>query len=191
MQLDFAFLARFADFLQSTEQLAAYGIGIDAVEASRIPYQASPISLVARLTLMPNERNAGHTYGLTVVTPSGDETVLCENETLSAKHSSARQASSSNLVLNLNVVYDLGLYKFRLILDGEIVKEMPLLVSESPSPVSDRPPNPEQSAQEDRDHLRALHQSGFDRIEAMTPSLDDLLSIAADPPGEWLDEEWT
>lgn len=129
MRLDFAFLAQAADFLTSDDKLAAWGIGIDGIEASRMPFQAPPMTLVARILLMPDESERGHTYGVTVIGPQGDEKSLCENEPLSTKHLVKDQPSGSNLVVSLTVVYmNPGSYRFRLFIDGEMSKEIPLHV---------------------------------------------------------------
>lgn len=45
--------------------------------------------------------------------------------------------------------------------------------------------------QQEIERLRAEQQSEFDRIEAMMPCLDDLLSISADPPRDWFEERWS
>lgn len=38
------------------------------------------------------------------------------------------------------------------------------------------------------DELRARDKDAFERIEEMTPDLDELLATAIQPPREWLDE---
>lgn len=38
------------------------------------------------------------------------------------------------------------------------------------------------------ERLRAERQSDFERIDSMTPDLDELLSMTIEPPREWLDE---
>lgn len=129
MQLDFAFLAQAADFLTSDDKLAAWGIGIDGIEASRMPFQAPPMALVARILLMPDEPEHGHTYTVTVVNPEGEEKALCENEPLNTEHVATSQPSGANLVVSLTVYYlNPGCYRFRFFIDGEMLKEIPLQV---------------------------------------------------------------
>lgn len=132
MQLDFAFLSQMADFL-SDDKLVAWGIGIDGLEASKMPFQASPMALVARILLLPDEPDHGHTYTVTVINPEGEEKALCENEPLDTQHHSPGQPSASNLIVSLTIFYmSAGLYRFRLIVDGDIAKEIPLRVSHVP-----------------------------------------------------------
>lgn len=141
MQLDFAFLAQFADFLESDGKLAAWGIGIDAVEASGVPFQAPSMCLVARLLLDPEEDETGHRYAVTVSNPTGEEKRLCEDQDLLTKHHEAGRPSGCNLVVSLTMIYSsAGLYQFRLVADGTELNAVRLFGPKSLTRFGD--PNP-------------------------------------------------
>ncbi|HVX10661.1 MAG TPA: hypothetical protein VHC22_05735 [Pirellulales bacterium] len=134
MQLDFAFLSQMADFL-TDDKLVAWGIGIAGLEASTMPFQASPMALVARLLLLPEERDHGHTYAVKVIYPNGEETFLCQDEPLNTRHRSPGQPSGANLLVSLTIFYSsAGVYRFQLLLDGHTVKDIPLEVFHVPGP---------------------------------------------------------
>jgi hypothetical protein len=127
----FAFLS--TDFLVSDDKLVAWESASMAWKLEDA-IQASPMALVARILLLPDEPEHGHNYGVTVINPDGEEKVLCENEPLSTKHHSAGQPSASNLIVSLTIFYlSTGFYRFQLIVDGDILKEIPLRVSHDPA----------------------------------------------------------
>ena len=140
MQLDFAFLAQTADFLESDGKLIAWGIGIDGIKASRLPFQASAMALVARILLFLDEPEQGHTYAVKVIAPDGEEKTLCENENLNIPRQSTEQPSASNLIVALSIFYESdGVYRFKLLVDGEVLKEIPLRVTHVPGLSQDIP----------------------------------------------------
>lgn len=190
MQLDFAFLANVADYLQDG-RLVIFGADIDGLQCPRLPALAPQLCLVAKFWVSPDEPTEGHTLSVDLTKPNGERAHLCANEPLQAvrNRSDTTGPSSAQAAVALVAGFDAaGTYRFHVIADGQEVKEVPFHVNVAPDPIAK---NAEQIRQREIDHLRAEHQADFDRIESEMPALDELLSICSEPPPrEWLDERW-
>ena len=134
MQLDFAFLAQYADYV-TDGRMAIFGAGIDGVESSVVPFQAHPMCLVAKFLIAEEDAARSHFYRIEVIGPNGSRKLMLEDQALNtAVEPRGRYPGGSNLIVNLNINFmNIGLYNLCLMLDGEDVKQLPINVSHIPS----------------------------------------------------------
>ncbi len=134
MQLDFALLAQYADYV-SDGRLAIFGAGIDGIEASSVPFQSQPMALVARFSLEPGDADHPKHYRLEITAPDGERKRMMEDQSLNIlPDTNGMPPIASNLVVNLHLQFkSVGEYMLHLMLDGREVKAFPLKISRVPS----------------------------------------------------------
>ena len=135
MQLDFAFLANFANHLQDG-RLVIFGADIDGMECVGFPALASQLVLVAKFWVFPDEPTDGHRLSIDLTKADGQRIPLITDEPLEAirNHRNPDRPSAAQAIVNLMMNFQAaGTYLFHLCIDGEEVKAVPFHVTLTPT----------------------------------------------------------
>lgn len=130
MELDFAFIAEKAG-TATDGKLFCFGGGFDAmiVTEPRFPIPVFPFSLVARFVIQPGEVGERHIFQVEMQNPKGELSPRSEPAYIAATKNQFDESVpvGSMMVANMQIIVENpGTYHFRVLLDGNVVKSIPL-----------------------------------------------------------------
>jgi hypothetical protein len=134
MQLDFAFLCNFGGYLQD-DRPVVIGAGVDVIEAGEFPFSAPEMSLMARVLAMPDEPDKEHTFRVDLTQPTGETAVVGREQLFNVARDRRDAGAPAGCMLkaDLRVEYPRpGVYRFRVLVDGEEQKQIALRIFTAP-----------------------------------------------------------
>jgi hypothetical protein len=134
MELDYAFLAERAGRLHDGK-LIVFGGDIDYLETTGLPIPLQ-LALVVRLTLRPDEKLEGHTFGIAVSKPDGKREGVCSNVPINTRRHpfDPKSPSGARLIFDIHMLIDApGPRSIHIIVDGQEIKTVRFVVILSPT----------------------------------------------------------
>ena len=133
MEIDYAFLANNAAPLQDG-RLCIFGAEFDGFDSEQFPVVTPPITLVARISLRPDEPVDGHSVQLEMTKPNGEREPMAEPIPLNCCRSKRNPdlPGYSSLIVGLVMGLDApGLYQIHILIDREEAKTLNLYATQA------------------------------------------------------------